>query len=135
MSPMLSGSTAAPATPLQLLSDPQGLFRQNYNRKTFCFAHGLASSPLFDLQSLIELSRRMPDHRDTYWSNGKVAVGHGWEAGTAARLSLQDTIAQIAENDSIVILKHTEQDPLYAPLLQDFLGTVVSLAGEQMRSD
>jgi hypothetical protein len=123
----------APDTPT--LTDPQGLFGQNYNRKTFCFPHGLSSSPLFDLDSLIELSKRMPDHRDTYWSNGKVAVGNGWEAGTGGRMSLQDTITHIAENDSIVILKHTEQDPVYGPVLQDFLGRVVSLAGEQMRSD
>jgi hypothetical protein len=117
------------------LVDPEGLFAKNYNRRTFCFPHGLSSNPLFDLDSLIELSRRMPDHRDTYWSNGKVAVGNGWEAGTGGRLSLQDSIAHIAENDSIVILKHTEQDPVYGPVLQDFLGSVVSLAGEQMRCD
>ena len=117
------------------LTDPEGLFRQHYNRKTFCFPHGLSGNPLFELESLIELSGRMPDHRDTYWSNGKVAVGNGWEAGTGGRMSLQDTIANIAENDSIVILKHTEQDPVYAPVLQDFLGRVVSLAGEQMRAD
>src|SRR5216683_1657425 len=134
MSAMVSESTSQRAAQPSL-TDSEGLFRQNYNRKTFSFAHGLSSSPLFDLDSLIELSRRMPDHRDTYWSNGKVAVGNGWEAGTDGRLSLQDTIAHIAENDSIVILKHTEQDPVYGPVLQDFLGRVVSLAGEQMRSD
>jgi hypothetical protein len=50
-------------------------------------------------------------------------------------MPVQETIATIAENDSIVILKHTEQDPIYGPVLQDFLGRVVTLAGEQMRSD
>jgi hypothetical protein len=131
---------AATSAPLTLsaqpnLVDPEGVFARNYNRKTFCFPHGLSTNPLFDLDSLIELSKRMPDHRDTYWSNGKVAVGNGWEAGTGGRMSLQDTITHIAENDSIVILKHTEQDPVYGPVLQDFLGRVVNLAGEQMRSD
>jgi hypothetical protein len=130
---MLPESTSHSARPS--LTDSEGLFHRNYNRKTFSFAHGLSSNPLFSLDSLIELSKRMPDHRDTYWSNGQVAVGHGWSAGTDGRLSLQDTIAHIAENNSIVILKHSEQDPVYAPVLQDFLGTVVSLAGEQMRSD
>ena len=117
------------------LVDPEGLFAKNYNRRTFCFPHGLSSNPLFELDNLLELSRRMPDHRDTYWSNGKVAVGNGWQAGTGGRMSLQETIAHIAENDSIVILKHTEQDPVYGPVLQDFLGRVVHLAGEQMRCD
>jgi hypothetical protein len=134
MSAILSESPVHSEAP-PALTDPEGLFRRNYNRKTFSFPHGLSSNPLFDLDNLIELSKRMPDHRDTYWSNGKVAVGNGWEAGTGVRTSLQDTLAHIADNDSIVILKHTEQDPVYAPVLQDFLGRVVSLCGEQMRSD
>jgi hypothetical protein len=136
MSASLPHSVATPpGSPAPTLTDPEGLFRRNYNRKTFCFPHGLSANPLFDLDNLIELSKRMPDHRDTYWSNGKVAVGNGWEAGTGGRMSLQDSIANIAANDSIVILKHTEQDPVYGPVLQDFLGKVVDLAGEQMRSD
>jgi len=118
-----------------LLDDPEGVFARNYERKTFSFAHGLAGHPLFELDSLIELSRRMPDHRDTYWSNGKVKVDNGWTAGTTVRASLQDTIANIATNDSLVILKHTEQDPVHGPVLQEFLGRVVALAGERMRCD
>src|SRR5579864_1523151 len=100
-----------------LLADPEGSLQRNYNRRTFMFPHGLAGHPLFELDSLIGLARRMPDHRDTYWSNGKVAVTHGWDAGTTGRRSLEDTIANIATNDSIVILKHTEQDPVHGPVL------------------
>jgi hypothetical protein len=125
----------APVVASPSLTDPEGLFRRNYNRKSFTFAHGLSSSPLFDLDNLLELAKRTPEHHEPYWSNGKVAVGNRWDAGTGGRMSLPDTIATIAENDSIVILKHTEQDPVYGPVLQDFLGRVVSCAGEQMRSD
>jgi hypothetical protein len=134
MAAILSASPVNQAAP-PALTDPQGLFSRNYNRKTFSFPHGLASSPLFDLDNLLELAKRMADHPDTYWSNGKVAIGNSWEAGTGGRMSLQDTVAHIADNDSIVILKHTEQDPVYAPLLQDFLGRVIDLCGEQMRTD
>lgn len=131
----MSAVIEQPATAAPMLADPEGAFARNYNRKTFCFAHGLAGHPLFELDSLIELSRRMPDHRDTYWSNGKVKIDNGWSAGTTVRASLQDTIANIATNDSMVILKHTEQDPVHGPVLQEFLGRVVQLAGEQMRCD
>jgi hypothetical protein len=99
------------------------------------FAHGLAGHPLFELESLMELARRMPDHRDTYWSSGKVAVANRWDDGTAGRGSLEDTIANIATNDSIVILKHTEQDLMHGPVLQEFIARVVRLAGEQMHAD
>ena len=125
----------APGAHPAVLADPEGLFARNYNRQHFCFAHGLSTNPLFDLDSLIELSRRIPDSWEAYWSNGRVAVNNAWEQGTQGRVSLQDTIANIAENDSIVILKHTEQDPVYGPVLQDFLSRVIDFAGEQMRSD
>jgi hypothetical protein len=34
-----------------------------------------------------------------------------------------------------VILKHTEQDPVYAPVLQNFLAQIVRASGERMRDD
>jgi hypothetical protein len=117
------------------LLDPAGTFHANYNRRSFMFAHGLSDSPLFDLDNLLELARRTPKEHEPYWSNGKVAIGNKWEAGTGGRATLPDTITNIAHNDSIVILKHTEQDAVYGPVLQDFLGRVVGFAGEQMRSD
>jgi hypothetical protein len=117
------------------VSDTDGLFARNYNRKNFMFAHRLAGHPLFELPSLVELSRRMPDHSENYWSNGNVTVGNSWEAGTSGRLSLQETIANIEHNNSIVILKHTEQDPIYGPLLQEVLGCIIGLSGERMRRD
>ena len=119
----------------EILADPDGVFARNYNRQHFSFAHGLSGNPLFDLDNLIELSRRIPEHWEPYWSNGRVQVNNAWEAGTQGRATLQDTIANIAHNDSIVIMKHTEQDPVYGPVLQEFLGRVIDFAGEQMRSD
>src|SRR5580693_6091342 len=86
MAAILSASPMSHAAP-PALTDPQGLFRRNYNRKTFSFPHGLASSPLFDLDNLLGLAKRMADHPDTYWSNGKVAIGNSWEAGTGGRMS------------------------------------------------
>jgi hypothetical protein len=99
------------------------------------FKHELSGNPLFEPGSLIDLTLRMPDHGEHYWSNGKVAVNNTWSDGTLGRQSLQDTIANIAHNDSIVILKHTEQDPLYAPVLQNVLARIIELSGERMRGD
>jgi hypothetical protein len=115
--------------------DADGQFRRNYNRRNFMFRHELAGNPLFELPSLVELTRRMPDYGEHYWSNGTVAVSNGWSDGTIGRQSLQDTITNIEHNNSIVILKHAEQDPVYAPVLQNTLATLIDLSGERMRSD
>jgi hypothetical protein len=121
------------ATPV--LTDPDGRFDRHYNRRHFMFAHGLSGNPVFEPASLLALAKRMPDHTDTYWSNGDVGVSDGWKKGTAGRRSLEETIAGIATNDSIVILKHTEQDPVVGPVLRAFLGKVVEFAGPRMRDD
>jgi mannose-6-phosphate isomerase-like protein (cupin superfamily) len=120
---------------LVTVTDPQGQFRRNYNRANFMFKHELTGNPLFEIPSLVELTRRMPDHGEHYWSNGPVAVNNTWSDGTIGRQSLQDTIINIEHNNSIVILKHTEQDPVFAPVLQSVLATMIELSGEHMRSD
>ncbi|HUI20082.1 MAG TPA: hypothetical protein VLZ74_03455 [Methylocella sp.] len=117
-----------------LLADPDGQFASRYNRRDFIFAHALAGHPLFELPSLIDLARR-PYHHEAYWSNGKVRVTDTWGANGGARLTLVDTITHIGENDSLVVLKHVEQDPVYARLLQALLSNVIELSGEQMRQD
>jgi len=126
--PRLDGDAA-------LIRDPEGRFRENYNRVNFMFAHELAGSPMWELPNLIALSRRMPDHRDTYWSNGRIAVNNNWEYGQKERLGLDETIVNIEHNNSMIMLKHTEQDPEYGPVLQKVLARMVELSGERMRAD
>jgi len=117
-----------------LLVDPSGQFHRHYNRESFPFEHELGNHPLFELENLVELARRTPGW-EHYWANGPVGVGTGWGDGTGQRYSLPDTIRNIADNNSIVIMKHTEQDSVFGPVLQEFLATIVGLAGEQMRAD
>jgi hypothetical protein len=124
---------ADPEKPVIL--DPHGEFRRNYNRVNFTFAHELAGHPMWELPNLIALSRRMPDHRDTYWSNGKIAVENSWEYKQQEKLPLDETIVNIEHNDSMVMLKHTEQDPEYGPELRKILARIVELSGERMRAD
>jgi hypothetical protein len=70
-----------------------------------------------------------------YWSNGEVNANDPWGINRDARLSLIETIANIGDNNSLVILKQVAQDPVCGPVLQEFLASVVALSGEQMRQD
>jgi hypothetical protein len=119
---------------LPALTDPDRQFARNYNRRQFLFPHGLKDHPLFELPNLIELAKR-PLHVEAYWSNGKVNANDPWGINPAPRLTLIDTIANIGDNNSLVILKQVAQDPVYGPVLQDFLASVVALSGEQLRQD
>ncbi len=131
---MSASGAAARDGDIPVLTDPDGQFARNFNRRHFPFTHGLKDHALFELPNLIELAKR-PLHVEAYWSNGKVEPTDSWGINRAPRLTLIDTIANIGDNNSLVILKQVAQDPVYGPVLQDFLARVVALSGEQMRQD
>jgi hypothetical protein len=131
---MAAPGAAAQRGAMPVLTDPDGQFAQNYNRRNFRFRHGLKDHPLFELPNLIALAKR-PLHVEAYWSNGRVEPADSWGTDRAPRLTLIDTLAGIGDNNSLVILKQVAQDPVYGPVLQDFLASVVELSGEQMRQD
>jgi hypothetical protein len=119
----------------ELLSD-NGEFRKKFNRTDFMFDHGLAHHPMFELQALYELAQRIPKYKDfVYWQNGRVAVNDKWGANPAKRLSLEDTIKGIAHNDSLVILKHADQDPVFGPVLQEILQRIWSFTPPESQAD
>ena len=117
------------------LNDPDGKFERYWNRASFRFSHKLAGHPLFELDSLVKLSRRMPKCADfAYWSNGTEDPGNQWGA-RGKSLSLQDTIAGIADNNSLVLIKHAWHDEMYGPVLQSCLSEAVKLCGAIMHDD
>ena len=128
--------SAGSAPTRALISDLDQSFARHYNRSSFMFPHGIGASDGFDVPSLASLASRLPQTDEyVYWSNGPVDVTARWEQGRAEKHSLQDTILNIAHNNSIVILKHTEQDPVLGPILRAFLAEVVAQSGPQMRDD
>lgn len=111
-------------------------FAAKFNRSDFQFDHGLARHPLFDLPSLVALAKRIPQHRDfLYWQNGRVKVNDRWEANPGKRLTLEETILGIAGNDSLVILKHAEQDAIFGPMLQEILQRIFSFVSPDAQND
>lgn len=111
-------------------------FSELCNRASFTFPHTLSGNPLFSLQSLIELSQRQPVNPTyAYRSNGPVGVTDRWEKGNAGSLSVADTIAGIAHNDSLVMLKHVEEDSVFGPLLQQIFDDLLESAGPRVRDD
>jgi hypothetical protein len=111
-------------------------YESKFNRMDFSFDHGLAYHPLFEPQALLELAARIPKYTDfVYWQNGRVKVDDKWDANPGERLSLEETIRDIANNDSLVILKHAEQDPVYGPVLQEILQRIFSFTSPSSQND
>jgi hypothetical protein len=113
-----------------------GEFAAKFNRVDFMFDHGLAQHPMFTVPALGALAQRIPKYDDfVYWQNGRVQVNDKWDANPAARLSLEQTIEGIAHNDSLVILKHAEQDSIYGPVLREILQRIYSFTPRAAQAD
>ena len=111
-------------------------FASKFQRSDFMFDHGLAEHPLFELPALIELAKRTPKSDGfAYWQNGRIPVNAKWDDNPAQRLSLEDTVAGIAKNDSLVIIKHAEQDPIYGSVLQEILQRIYSFVSPSAQAD
>jgi hypothetical protein len=121
---------AAPVT------DTSRQFVRDYNKKSFSFNHDLSSNPLFELTNLVKYSRRLPtDGGLAYWSNGAAKVDDRWDKSGGTRYSLHDSIANIADNNSLVMLKRVELDPEYGPYVRQLMGTMVDLTGPALARD
>jgi hypothetical protein len=126
---------AAPAGS-SLISDPKDFHGRRFNANSFAFEHAFAHHPLFSVDAIRALAKRLPDLPGfMYWQNGPVGIDAKWTTNTAPRLSLDDTLAGIAENNSLVILKHVEQDPLVGPLLRPLLEEVWGRMPAEVRTE
>ena len=102
----------------------------------FEFRHQLHLRPEFTLDQLIELGRRLPDGPAFKgWQNGTIRVEDGWDARPVERLSFEKTIEGIAENNSLLVMKHVEQDPVFGPMLQDLLQEIFVYSPAKLRDE
>ena len=117
-------------------SSSRAVFRQTYNRESFLFKHALHENPLFTLPSILALAgRQSTSQAHSYWSNGKAGVADGWNGGQGHRYTLTDTLANIEGNNSLVLLKHLEQDEHFGPIVKQIHETIYDLVGPEMRAD
>jgi hypothetical protein len=112
------------------LSDPspiftidRSLFAEKFPAKPFAVRHSLAGHPLFELERLVELSRRLPAS-DVESNAGSVAVNQDPTATPATGLSIDETIIRIRECGAWLVLKLVEQDPEYRALLDRCLDEI-----------
>lgn len=124
------------ATVPRFEADARAAFAADYNRASFLFSHSLHTNPLFELPQLLELAARRPaEPQFAYWSNGRVGVAQRWDVKVAPRRPLTETVAHIADNDSLVLLKHVERDALFGPSIRQICERVLELSGARMRQD
>jgi hypothetical protein len=98
-------------------------FREKFDRQPFLVKHRLAQHPLFRLESLVELSRRLPAEHVKY-NLGTLKVTEDLDHAPQTGLSIQETIERIGECRSWMVLKYIENDRIYRELLMACLEEV-----------
>lgn len=121
MSTTLTPNAETSTNPLEL--PEESIFQTLFNRRPFKIGHNLVGHPLFELPRLVELSKQLPESRVEY-SLGKVPVDHGAKEAPKTGLSPEETIRQIEECQSWMVLKNVEMVPEYRELLDACLNQV-----------
>src|SRR6266511_2072604 len=114
---LLATDDAPTPGPPRLLDIDGETFRAGFNRSPFLVRHHLAGHPLFSLQRLIELANRLPEEKIKY-NGADISVATGLYEGPRTGLSVRDTIQQIEECRSWMVINNVELDPEYNFLLQ-----------------
>jgi hypothetical protein len=103
-----------------------------YNRSFFTFTHTLHALPIFDVENIVELSKRIAD---AHYENAPTHVGAGWSKARAGRPSLHETLATIGESNSLVLMKGVARDPEFAPVFRDIVLGLYDLVGGALSDD
>jgi hypothetical protein len=107
--------------------DPE-IFHAYFDRKPFHVRHALAAHPLFALDRLMALARKLPEEYVEY-NAGALPVGVRPEDTPRNGLSAEETVRRIAECGSWMVLKRVEQDSEYGALLDQCIDEVSGQAG------
>jgi len=110
-----AGSNAARHLLLQPIE-----FENCFSRKPFLIGHQLCDHPLFQMDRILELSRRLPESCIEY-NAGNLPVSIDPALTPRNGLSVEETIRRIEECRSWMVLKYVERDPAYGQLLNECL--------------
>lgn len=94
--------------------------RDQTERAPFAVAHTLSDHPLLQLPRLIELAQALPPS-EVEFNRADIPLSQDYLSTPANGLSAAETLHQIENCCSWMVLKHVEADPAYRRLLQECL--------------
>ena len=104
----------------------------NFDRRPFFIRHRLSGHPLFALERLIALARRLPEDNVAFHA-ADVPVYAPSERTPSTGLPLEETIRCIETCSAWVVLKSVEQDPEYRALMDRCLDEVGGIYGPVLK--
>ena len=118
-----------------IIADPAE-FRTQFNRRSFEVSHHLASNPLFQLPSLMELAKRTLKTRsqDLYYDAGNIRVDQRWDAVPERTFSAVEAMQRIENCGAWFIFRSAQRDPEYRVFLDRGLAEIKANIGPDIDS-
>src|SRR4051812_45655446 len=82
-------------------------FAAYFDKQPFYIEHDLSGHPLFELEAMADLSRRLPSY---------LVEGEYGESGRPPPRPCPEAIMTVAENPTWVLLRQIQEDPAYGAL-------------------
>lgn len=118
--------SAAGGTGQSLLQLDPAAFRAGFDCNPFRVRHRLSDHPLFGMDQLLELSKRLPE-KSVEYNAGDLPIGQDPKTTPRNGLSAQETIQRISTCRSWLFMRNVEQDPIYEALLDSCLSEIRAL--------
>lgn len=116
--------TASTHEKIKLLAIDRETFQTHFPNKAFKIKHNLSNHPLFSIERLLALSKTLPESCVEY-NEGNISANMDYKASPRTGLTAEETIRQIREAHSWLVLKYVEQDVEYRELLNECLDEVM----------
>lgn len=116
-----------------LLEADPAVFARDFDKNCFTFTHRLSNSPLFRTDQLLALARRRAgDPNDVYYDAGDIRVDQRWDQTPPCDLPVDELLRRIETAGAFIILRHVQEDPGYAGLLDACMDEIVALSGRDL---
>lgn len=123
------------ALPQTIINAESGAFATDFNQRPFTFSHNLAGHPLFELPRLVDLAETVVNHRGPEAVTCRVSdlsITRKW-GDPPVRDQVADSLLQIQESGSWVLIKHAQEDPAYKDLLDQVMAELEGLTATQLQ--
>ncbi len=116
-------------------SDNETLFRENYNHRPFILEHHLSGNPLLQLPHLTAVAQSYASQHPErlYYTIGNVNLSGGWDYATQRAVPPKEAIDQIQTANTWLILKGVQILPEYGQLLDQILEEVHGASGREWK--
>jgi hypothetical protein len=133
VSPSMAARLLAPQAGESWIDFDPAVMQRDYNRLAFEFRHRLNEHPLFELDPLLALCRRLPE-KQVMVRQGAVPMDAHFDSSLRVYrgdLTLEDVASDLEAKGAYIAIYNPETDPEYQTVIEGLLGEIARAVASQ----